>query len=301
MAVSPTSINSANIPANDGAVKFYARGAIKNFKAETPAIWTFKEDFLPVNSGTQMQFYTYNVLGANTTQVGEGVVGSPIGESTTPISCQLGQYADYVNASDFSLQTAIDSPDLMTNLGVELNYRGALTLNQLALNTLDSTASIDSTVNGTLGAGNFLTASNLRSAIAGLEAINVRPFAGNKWRGLISPLVCRDVLNDQSANGLTDILKRTDAGNATLLGSQSETDFIEYCGIQFKKTSTVPTTTISSNTYYVTYIVGDDAVYSVSLGKTPGGSMNLQPKIAFAKPGGSGYDPAGVIGGWAAY
>jgi hypothetical protein len=101
---------------------------------------------------------------------------------------------------------------------------------------------------------------------------------------------------------LSDILKRTPGGNSELLGSQSETDFIEYCGIQFKKTSTVPTTTISSNTYYVTYIVGDDAVFSVSLGKTPGGGMNLQPRIGFAKPGSSsGYDPAGVIGGWAAY
>lgn len=88
-----------------------------------------------------------------------------------------------------------------------------------------------------------------------------------------------------------------------LLGPQSEMDFIEYAGVKFKKTSTVPTTTISSNTYYVTYIVGDDAVFSVSLGANPSsGEMNLKPRIGFAKPNtSSGWDPAGVIGGWAAY
>lgn len=187
MSISPTSITTSALPANIGLVKYYVPKAIKNFKANTPAISMFKQQPLPLHSGTLIQFYTYNVLSANTNQQAEGTVGSPIGESTTPISCQIGQFADYVNASDLSIETAIDQPGLLENLGVELNYRGALTLNQLSLNTLDSAASVDSAVNITLAAGQFLTASNIRSAIAQLEANNVQPLLeGGAWGGLIS-------------------------------------------------------------------------------------------------------------------
>ena len=42
-------------------------------------------------------------------------------------------------------------------------------------------------------------------------------------------------------------------------------DVIRFAGVTFKQTSTAPTVTISSNTYYNTYIFGDDAIFSVFL------------------------------------
>jgi hypothetical protein len=47
-----------------------------------------------------------------------------------------------------------------------------------------------------------------------------------------------------------------------------------------KQTSTAPTVTISGNTYYNSYIFGDDAIFSVFLGKNPeDGSKNYDEKL----------------------
>ena len=54
-------------------------------------------------------------------------------------------------------------------------------------------------------------------------------------------------------------------------------DVIKFAGVTFKQTSTAPTVTISGNTYYNTYIFGDDAIFSVFLGKNPeDGSKNYK-------------------------
>ena len=75
----------------------------------------------------------------------------------------------------------------------------------------------------------------------------------------------RDVLNDTSFNGLTDILKRDEAMRSMLFELPKNEDVIKFGGVKFKQTTTAPTVTISSNTYYNTYIFGDDAIFSVFL------------------------------------
>jgi uncharacterized membrane protein YkgB len=69
---------------------YYEREAIANLKANTPFMSMTKQKPLPMRSGTQVQFYTYNLLGANTSQQSEGTVGSPITESTTKILATIG-------------------------------------------------------------------------------------------------------------------------------------------------------------------------------------------------------------------
>lgn len=55
MSYSPTSINTAALPANIGLVKYYVPKAVKNFKANTPALSVFNQQPLPLHSGVLIQ------------------------------------------------------------------------------------------------------------------------------------------------------------------------------------------------------------------------------------------------------
>jgi len=153
-------------------------------------------------------------------------------------------------------------------LATELNYRLALTLNSLVQLTADAANGVDSTVNITLANGSYLTVNNVRTAAQQLVGVNARPLTKDGYYGgIIHPTVVHDLLNDTSFNGLTDILKRGgDASIAKLTSPVSNDGGIVFAGVRFKQTTTAPTVTISSNTYYQTYIFADDAIFSVFLG-----------------------------------
>lgn len=230
-----------------------------------------------MRSGNQIQFFTYALLAANTNQAAEGTVGSPIGESSTKIIATIGQYADFINSSDLSMDVAIDDPSLLQNLAAELNYRLALTLNSLVQITSDAAQGVDSSVTITLANGSFLTANNIRSAIQQLAGVNARPLTTDgMWGGVIHPFVVKDVFNDTSFNGLTDILKRNADTAKKLFEAPANEDTITFAGARFKQTTTAPSVTISGNTYYNTYLYSDDALFSVFLGKNPeSGKLSL--------------------------
>ena len=264
-------------------------------KAQTPYLSMTKQKPLPIRSGNQIQFYTYSLLSANTNQAAEGTVGSPISESSTKIVATVGQYADFINSSDLAMDVAIDDPSLLQNLATELNYRLALTLNTLVQVTADSAQTVDSTVTITLANGSYLTANNVRSAVQQLVGVNARPLnSDGQWGGIIHPAVVKDVLNDTSFNGLTDILKRgSEADRAKLFSAPANDDAIEFAGCKFKQTTTAPSSTISGNTYYNTYIFSDDALFSVFLGKNPeSGDKNYRLMVQEAPAQGSVSDPA---------
>ena len=109
---------------------------------------------------------------------------------------------------------------------------------------------MDSLVNIQLANGSYLTANNLRSAVQSLVSVNARPLVNNKFGGIIHPNVVRDILNDTSFNGLTDIVKRDPEMAKMLFELPKNDDVISFAGVTFKQTSTAPTVTISSNTYY---------------------------------------------------
>ena len=146
------------------------------------------------------------------------------------------------------MDVAIDDPGLLQNLANELNYRLALTLNSLVQLTADSAVAVDSLVNIQLANGSYLTANNLRSAVQSLVSVNARPLVNNKFGGIIHPNVVRDILNDTSFNGLTDLVKRSDEMRSMLFELPKNEDVISFAGVTFKQTSTAPTVTISGNT-----------------------------------------------------
>jgi N4-gp56 family major capsid protein len=302
MAFSPASILSTGSLPNLQAI-YYEREAIPNLKAQTPFLSMTKQKPLPLRSGNQIQFYTYALLGGNTQQAAEGTVGSPITESSTKIVATIGQYADFINSSDLAMDVAIDDPSLLQNLATELNYRLALTLNSLVQVTLDSASAVDASFNIQLANGSFLTVANLRTASQQLAGVNARPLTSDGYYGgIIHPFVVHDVFNDTSFNGISDILKRGDEGRKMLFDPLQNEQVLTFAGIKFKQTTTAPTTTIAGNTYYQTYIVADDAQFSVFLGKNPeSGDKNYRLLIQEAPAQGSVSDPARQIGGWVSY
>lgn len=201
------------------------------------------------------------------------------------------------------MDVAIDDPSLLENLATELSYRLGLTLNTLVQLTADSAIGVDSTANMQLAAGSYLTAANVRTAVSSLQGINAHPLNdGNSFGGVIHPFVVRDVYNDTSFNGLTDVIKRSEGGAEKLMALPSVDQPFEWAGVKFQQTTTAPTTTISSNTFYNTYIFGADSVFSVFLGKAPeGGNKNFKLMIQTAPEGGSVPDPSRMIGGWCSY
>jgi len=299
MAFSPASIQtSGNLP-NLVAI-YYERGAIPNLKAQTPFLSMTKQKPLPLRSGNQIQFFTYALLAANTNQAAEGTVGSPISESSTKIVATIGQYADFINSSDLAMDVAIDDPSLLQNLATELNYRLALTLNSLVQLTADASVAVDSSVNIQLANGTYLTANNIRTAVQQLAGVNARPLTKDGYYGgIIHPFVVHDVLNDTSNNGLTDILKRNESTVDKLMAPLANEEVIQFAGVRFKQTTTAPSSTISGNTYYNTYLFADDALFSVFLGKNPeSGEKNYRLLIQEAPAQGSVADPARQIGGY---
>lgn len=302
MSFSPASIQTSGALPNLVAI-YYERQSIPNLKAQTPFMGMTKQKPLPLRSGNQIQFFTYSLLAANINQAPEGTVGSPISESSTKIVATIGQYADFINSSDLAMDVAIDDPSLLQNLATELNYRLALTLNSLVQLTSDAAVGVDSSVNIQLANGSYLTAANIRTAIQQLAGVNARPLTQDGyWGGIIHPFVVHDVLNDTSFNGLTDILKRNDGMAQKLFAPLANEEVIEFAGARFKQTTTAPSTTISANTYYNTYLYSDDALFSVFLGKNPeSGEKNYRLMIQEAPSQGSVSDPARQIGGWVSY
>ena len=125
----------------------------------------------------------------------------------------------------------------MQNLANELNYRLALTLNSLVQLTADSAVAVDNLVNIQLANGSYLTANNIRSAAQSLVSVNARPLVDNKFGGIIHPNVVRDVLNDTSFNGLSDIIKRSDEMRNMLFELPKNEDTISFAGVTLKVAS----------------------------------------------------------------
>lgn len=300
MPFSPASVLTSGSFPNLVAI-YYERQAIPNLKAETPFMGEATQYPLPLHSGNQIQFYTYALLSGNTSQAPEGTVGSPISESTTQITATIGQYVDFINSSDLSMDVAIDNPSLLQNLSNELNYRLALTLNSLVQITADTANSVDASVVSTLVNGSYLAASNVRSSVQSLVAVNAKPKANGRFGGIIHPNVVKDVFNDTSVNGLTDILKRSPEGASKLMSLPSNENTFEFGGVSFKQTTTAPTSTIGGNTYYNTYIFGEDALFAVFLGRGEGGDKNYRLRMQIAPENGTVSDPGRQVGGWVSY
>jgi len=201
--------------------------------------------------------------------------------------------------SDLLIQTAIDP--IVENAAGEMGYRAALTVNALTASAFE--AAVAGSVVIDLADNEFFTAATARQAVMSLRGQNAKPKADGMFYGIIHPFVAYDLINDNTAGGVIDILKHVESGVTELMRGVQGYRVIELSGVRYIETTTVPTYAnypSSGKTGYATYIVGKDAIFSVSLGATaiPNENnfnlitRNWEPTLA---------DPAGVVGASVAY
>ena len=308
---SPASNNTSNLTQTQ--VNYYDKNFVDNLKAETPHYRCVERRPLPENSGNTLNLFEYVTFGPDLSQAPEGTVtaGETINILTDKIV--IGNYADYLNYSRFSMQLAIDPA--LENGGKELAYQAAQTVAYLIKNTTDALSVIDSSVSAGSNAFNVpFNKNNITSAVASLRQRNVKPMEGGLFCGLITPFAWGDALNDASNNSLTDVLKRHMEGVDILKelpGGEGEyVQALEWAGVRFYET-TIVTQTLNylghaGVTAYRTYIYGKDAVITVSMGAKEntelgdGDWRNLKV-ITKRYDDASISDPAMMIGGSTAY
>lgn len=307
---SPASNMTSNLTQTQ--VNYYDRNFVENLKQETPHLRCTERRPLPENSGNTLNLFEYVTFGPDLSQAPEGTVQS--GETINVLTDKIviGNYADYLNYSRFSMQLAIDPA--LENGGKELAYQMALTIAYLIKNTTDGLNTIDSSVAQANAYNQPFTKTNITTAVASLRQRAVKAFTEGEFCGIIPPFAWGDALNDASNNSFTDVLKRTLEGQDALKelpsGAGGEVAVMHWAGVRFYESAIV---TLTSNylghagvTAYRTYIYGKDGIIVVSLGAKEntaiddGDWRNLKV-ITKRYDDASPSDPAMMIGGSCAY
>ena len=299
MAYSPASVVTTTSSLTHLATIWYDKVAVENLKANLPFLAATERRVLPERSGKVIQIFGYQVLSANVTPGSEGQVGTGIAPTTATNSTAVNQYFDFMSFSDLLVQTAIDP--IVENASAEMGYRAALTVNSLTSSAFE--AAVSGNVNIALADNEFFTASIARQAVMSLRGQNARPKSDGMFYGIIHPFVAYDLLNDNTAGGVIDILKHVQSGVNELTRGVQGYRVIELSGVRYIETTTVPTYAnypSSGKTGYATYVVAKDAIFSVSLGATGVPNENNFRLITRNwEPDKS--DPAGVVGASVAY
>lgn len=299
MSYVPASVTTGSSSLSHLATIWYDKVAVENLKANLPFQAATERRQLPERMGKTIQMFGYQTLPANTTPGSEGTVGTGITPTTVTNQTTVLQYFDYMSFSDLLIQTAIDP--IVENSAAEMGYRAALTVNTLTSNAFE--AAVAGSVSIDLSDNEFFTASIARQAVMSLRGVNAKPKADGMFYGIIHPFNAYDLLNDNTAGGVIDILKHVQSGVNELTRGVQGYRVIELSGVRYIETTTVPTYSnfpSSGKTGYATYVIGKDAIFSVSLGATqiPGENnfrlivRNWEPSLA---------DPAGVVGASVAY
>lgn len=296
---SPSSVATGTGSLGHLASVWYDKVAVENLKANLPFQAATERKTLPTRSGKTIQIFGYQVLAANTTPGTEGTVGTGIAPTTVHSTATLNQYFDFMSFSDLLVETAIDP--IVENAAAEMGYRAALTVNSLTSAAFE--AAVSGNVSLDLADGDFYSGHVGRQAVMSLRGQNARPKDDGMFYGIIHPFVAYDMLNDNTAGGVPDVLKHVQSGVSTLQRGIQGYRVIDWAGVRYIETTTTPTYAdfpTTGKTGYATYIVGKDAIFSVSLGATDvPGQNNFRLITRNWEP--SAADPAGVIGASVAY
>jgi hypothetical protein len=149
----------------------------------------------------------------------------------------------------------------------------------------------------------FISAALVRQGVFHLRGLDVRPQADGLFAGIIHPFPAFDLMNDNVAGGVIDVLKYHKEGSEELMRGVQGYRVIDIGGVRFIETTTTttyPNFPSAGKTGYGTLIVGQDAVFSISLGATEiPEQRNFQLIVRNWEP--SAADPARVIGASCAY
>lgn len=301
MAYQPASVITSTAGLSHLASIYYDRVAVENLKANLPFVAVTSRRKLPDRNGRVIQLYGYDLFAANTTPGTEGTVGTGINPTTSVRNVAVNQYFDFASFSDILVETAIDP--IVENTAAEMGYRAALTANTLARTEFEAEATADTSIVISCTDNEFLSASLTRQAVMSLRGADVRPQTDGLFAGIIHPFAAFDLLNDNTAGGVIDILKYHKEGSEELMRGVQGYRVIDVAGARFIETTTASTFASfpsGTKTGYGTYVVGQDAVFSVSLGATEiPEQRNYQLIVRNWEP--SVADPARVVGASCAY
>ena len=311
---SPAGMQSGQAP-QAALVIHYNNKFTKNLKGKTPAQRVCSRRPMPLNAGQQYRDHMYQTLPANTQQTTEGTVGSSLTVSTAYQTFTVGQWADYVNFSDFLLATTIDP--MVENVERELAYRLGRTIQKLTLAQMDAGRTIDARVYNQDATSNtqLMSRNTGTAASGGLRTADVQPLEDMaRFGGLISPSFTTDMMIDNTNNSYSDILKHTADGQMALKelpapAGGEEADVISFAGVTWLETTQLTTTPNwkgTGSTAVRTYVVGEDGVLAVRLERPDrtaiGDGRHQNLKLWRGKyAAGSAFDPAGLIGGGCSY
>lgn len=307
---SPASNQTSNLTQTQ--VNYYDKNFVENLKQETPHYRCVERRPLPENSGNTLNLFEYVTFGPDTTQAPEGTVqaGETINILTDKIV--IGNYADYLNYSRFSMQLAIDPA--LENGGKELAYQLAQTIAYLIKATTDGVSAIDSSALEQNAYNVPFNKTNITTAVASMRQRAIKPMEGGSYCGIICGFCWGDAMNDASNNSFTDVLKRSVEGTdimRELPGGEGEyIETMEWAGVKWWNSAIVTTTpnylTHSGLTAFRTYIYGKDGIITISMGAKENTALgdgdwrNLKV-ITKRYDDASVSDPAMMIGGSCAY
>ena len=306
IGISPTSMQSSNMP-QAALTIHYDKQFFKNLKADLVMLLLCTMREMPAQAGQAFRAFMYNTLGPNTTQQAEGTVGTGIQVTVNYVNYIMGQWADYINFSDFVMDTTIDPA--LENVEREMAYRFAQSIHALVKAQFDYLRTLDSKT-GTYDATTtpyYFTKSQLEQNAASLQGQNVKPMEQRKFHGALHPFFWGDLMIDASNNSIVDIMKHTPEGLARITElpeiDGEEIQFIDLCGTRWMSTTQVTQTANwqgSGNTGLSSYLAGEDAVVAVKLDRPDrssiGDGKTNSVKIwrgNYSAP--SAVDPAGVI------
>jgi hypothetical protein len=309
----PSAVNVGNILTAQSIM--FDKELIPNLKGETDAFIVAAEKRVQPNGvGINRQFFQYNTLTGDTTQVGDGVVGSPeyVGQISAP--AQLGEWNNYTNFSSFVIASALD--DLVGNSAVELAYQAGQSISELYSAVADSAglAAVDTQVNQSalLASPYTLDLATVRELKQQLVSKNVLANRNGKYAGVVSSNVLGDIFNATTVNNsIVDLWKYANIEKFDKIAGADQKMDIELPGtnIVLRQTPFVTTTANyagSGKIAYRTYVMGQYAL--IGVWQQVGGDTDLGDgdwrtidcKVVESAPA-SAFDPTGTIGGWCSY
>jgi len=258
---------------------------------------------MPDMSGVAMQIFNYLKMSANTTAVTEGTPasGQTLTQQTKTIN--LSNFADYVSFSNKVVLTAIS--DTVAEGSALLGYRGALSVDNITMAAFDTAANGDAVANIDVNDGSYMTAALARKCAWQLRSKDVKPKKNGLFYGIIGSLNAYDLVNDTTAGGFTDLQKYSEAlasENPALVGIKSQR-VGNVGGVEFYESNAISTEAnwqSTSHTAYNVYVIGWQAMFASSLGRTNLNQKNFSVTVRRYDQGNS-IDVAGLIAAAAFY
>lgn len=278
---------------------YYNRKALSRLQKVFRFCDAFENEVMPKQEGRVMTMFRYQNLASSTTSTSEGSVTSSLSINSRTVSCTLSQFSNFINLSDFLVDTAYDPQ--VASYGELLGYRAGLSVDTMFRNIIDAQAAATAFV----GLGTTFSVEDLRAVKAVLSGNDVMPFSDGFYFVVMHPYISFDLVNDPTANGLADIQKYQGVpSNSPLLKQEDRGWVADIATCRIKESTNVFTT--GTPTQYRTYVFGQGGLKKIDLSGS-GPSKVTDPttqkfKInVVGRQGATLYDPEGKIGGAVSY